>query len=266
MSQYAKEGANAEKNFVIEMNNDNNDPRWRELGIEDAKNYFAIRVTTQKMSKIHGKQVFCKSDVFIAKSEKKFDNSYLTEEDLKQNGLEPVNDSGISIKKDDAKNIQWVKMTINTVKKLFGDAEIGAGISLYERKGTNDNSLDESMKKNMTIVEKWCDSIEAFESFYDDISDISKLFDSSESDEIRQEIAKKVGKFATNKMKNEIDTNEELQKKIFWGIGVFADPFCATWVFEDGKLKKTKSYVPKYSITTGSNRTENFAISIKGSK
>ena len=181
-------------------------------------------------------------------------------------GLEQIKETGISIKKENVKKIQWQKLGISAVKELFGNPELGAGISLYERKGTNHKTLQESLKANQTIVEKWCDSIKAFESFYHNISDISKLFDSSESDEIRQEIAKKVGKFATSKMKHEIDGNEELQKKIFWGIGVFADPFCATWVFEDGKLKKTKSYVPKYSITTGSNRTENFAISIKGSK
>ena len=67
-------------------------------------------------------------------------------------------------------------------------------------------------------------------------------------------------------MKNMINTNEELQKKIFWGIGAFVEPFCATWVFEDGKLRKTEGYLPKYSITTGNSRTENFKIEIKGSK
>ena len=67
-------------------------------------------------------------------------------------------------------------------------------------------------------------------------------------------------------MKEMIDNDKELQKKIFWGIGVFEEPFCASYVFEDSKLRKTIGYTPKYSITTGNSRTKNFTIAIKGSK
>ena len=53
-------------------------------------------------------------------------------------------------------------------------------------------------------------------------------------------------------------------KKIFWGVGVFEEPFCASWVFEDGELKKTEGYIPEYYITTGNSRMKNFTVAIKG--
>ena len=90
---------------------------------------------------IHGKKVPCKSDVFVAKSEKEVDKFHLTENDLENYGLEPVNATGISIKKDDAENIQWQKLGINAIGVLFGNTELGAGISLYETKRSEFNSM-----------------------------------------------------------------------------------------------------------------------------
>ena len=266
MSKQVREGANAEKKFVVEMNKNKNDPRWKILGLKDSINYYAIRVSTQKFSKIHNKKVPCKSDVFFAKSKKTIDKFELTEDDLKRYELEQVKFTGVSIKKDDVKNIQWQKIGIKGVKELFGNGELGAGISIYEKKGVNHKSLHESMETNQMIIKKWCNSIIQFEKFFEDVTDIVKLFDIKEKDKVRQEIAKKIGKIADAKIKNMIDTDEKLQKKIFWGIGVFEDPFCASWVFNEGKLQKTEKYYPKYSITTGSNRTKNYTIAIKGSK
>ena len=42
MSQYAKEGANAEKIFVKELNKNKKDPRWKILGIADPTDHFTI--------------------------------------------------------------------------------------------------------------------------------------------------------------------------------------------------------------------------------
>ena len=67
-------------------------------------------------------------------------------------------------------------------------------------------------------------------------------------------------------MKDMINSDDVLAKNIFWGVGVFEEPFCASWVFEDGELKKTEGYIPAYSITTGNSRMKNYKISIKGSK
>jgi hypothetical protein len=266
MSKHVLEGADAEKKFVHEMNKNKNDSRWKSLGFDDSINNYAIRVSSTKFSKIHNKKIPCKSDVFIAKSEKPVDKFDLTENDLETFGLEQIKETGISIKKENAKNIQWQKLGIGAVKELFRNTELGAGISLYEREGSNHNNLLESLNKNKIIVEKWCDSIKVFEVFFKEVPDIQKLLDETESDDVRQEIAKKVGKVADTKMKNMINDDEKLQKKIFWGIGVFEDPFCASWVFEDGDVKKTEGYFPKFSITTGNSRTKNFTIAIKGSK
>lgn len=267
MSQQVQEGADAEKNFVTEMNKNKNDSRWKELGIEDAENYFAVRVNTQKMSKIHGKKVPCKSDVFIAKSEKNVDKFDLSEDDLENFELKPKSSTGISIKKKDAEKIQWQKLGIDAVRELFGNTELGAGISIYERQGSNHQNLSETMEANQTIVIKWCDSQENFEQYYEkEVPNISKLFDTTQNYEKRLEIAKEIGKIADKKMKKMIDDDKELQKKIFWGIEVFEEPFCATYVFEDNKLRKTEGYFPNYSITTGSNRTNIPTIAIKGSK
>ena len=267
MSQQVRDGADAEKNFVTEMNENKNNSRWNELGIAETGKFFAVRVNTHKMSKIHGKKVPCKSDVFIARSEKNVDKFDLSEDDLENYELKPIPNTGISIKKKDATNIQWQKLGIDAVRELFGNTELGAGISIYERKGSNHQNLTETMEASQTIVKKWCDSKENFEKYYKkEVPNISKLFDTTQNNEERLEIAKKIGKIADKKMKEMIDNDEKLQKKIFWGIGVFEEPFCATYVFEDNKLRKTKGYFPNYSITTGSNRIETFTISIKGSK
>ena len=41
MAQQVQEGADAEKNFVIEMNRNKNDSRWASLGFDDATNNYA---------------------------------------------------------------------------------------------------------------------------------------------------------------------------------------------------------------------------------
>ena len=264
MSQKVREGAEAEKNFVTEMNQDKKDKRWKELGIEETGKFFAVRVNTQKMSKIHGKKVPCKSDVFIARSEKNVDKFDLSEDDLGNYELKPIANTGISIKKKDATTIQWQKLGIDAVRELFGNAELGAGISIYERQGENHKNLNETMEANEIILKKWCDSKENFERYYKkEDPNVTKLFDTTQNDEERLEIAKEIRKIAQKKMKEMID-DEKLQKKIFWGIGVFKEPFCATYVFEDNKLRKTEGYYPDYSITTGSNRTKIPTIAIKG--
>ena len=266
MSQKVKEGADAEKNFVKAMNRNKNDLRWKILGFDDATNYYVVRVTTQKDSKIHNKKVPCKSDVFVAKSEKTIEKFNLNEDDLEKYELTPVDGTGISIKKEDAKKIQWQKLGINAVREVFGNTEIGAGISLYERKGANHNSLHQSLEANRIIVEKWCGSVKSFEKFYENISGITDLLDNKVDDERRKAIAKKLGVNADTRMKDMINKDDELKKKIFWGKEVFEEPFCASWVFENSNLKITDNYYPKYSITTGNSRTKTFTIAIKDSK
>lgn len=253
------------------MNKNKDDPRWKTLGFDDATSHYVVHVVTKKYSKVHDKKVSCKSDAFVAKSEKAVEKFDLDEKDLREYGLESVKGTGISIKKEVLKQIQWQKIGIDAVRKLFGDAELGAGISLYERKGTNHANLHESLECNRTIGERWCGSVKAFKEFYCSMPgitklDIAKLLDGKEDDQIRKDIAKKIGEVADARMKDMIDNNDELAKKVFWGIGVFEEPFYASWVFEDGELKKTEGYIPEYYITTGNSRMKNFNISIKESK
>ncbi len=271
MSQQVREGADAEEKFVEEMNRNKGDPRWKTLGFDDASSYYVVRVSTKKDSKIHDEKVACKSDAFVAKSEKAVEKFDLDEGDLEEYGLESVEGTGISIKKEVLKAKQWQKLAIDPFTKLFVNAELGAGISLYERKGANHDNIRESLECNRTIVEKWCGSVKAFEEFYCSMPgitklDIAKLLDGKENDQTRAEIAIKIGGVADAKMKYMIDSDDVLAKKIFWGVGVFDEPFCASWVFEDGELKKTEGYIPTYYITTGNSRMKNWRIQIKSLK
>ena len=271
MSQQVREGADAEEKFVEEMNRNKGDPRWKTLGFDDASSYYVVRVSTKKDSKIHDEKVACKSDAFVAKSEKAVEKFDLDEGDLEEYGLESVEGTGISIKKEVLKAKQWQKLAIDPFTKLFVNAELGAGISLYERKGANHDNIRESLECNRTIVEKWCGSVKAFEEFYCSMPgitklDTAKLLDGEEDDQTRVEIAIKIGGVADARMKDMINSDDVLAKKIFWGVGVFEEPFCASWVFEDGELKKTEGYIPEYYITTGNSRMKNFNISIKESK
>ena len=271
MSQQVRDGADAEKKLVEEMNRNKGDPRWKTLGFDDASSHYVVQVSTYKDSEIHDRKVACKSDAFVAKSEKAVKKFDLDEKDLKEYGLESVKGTGISIKKEVVKQISWQKIGIDAVRKLFVNAELGAGISLYELEGKNHASLHESLECNRAIIEKWCGSVKAFEEFYCSMPgitklDIAKLLDGKEDDQTRKDIAKKIGEVADARMKDMIDNNDELAKKVFWGIGVFEEPFCASWVFEDGELKKTEGYIPEYYITTGNSRMKNFNISIKESK
>ena len=59
-------GKKAEEQFVIELNGDKKDPRWQTLGIKNAEEYFAIRVTKKVPSKKLGHLANAKADVYIA--------------------------------------------------------------------------------------------------------------------------------------------------------------------------------------------------------
>ena len=266
MSQQVREGADAEEKFVEEMNRNKGDPRWKTLGFDDASSHYVVQVSTYKDSEIHDRKVACKSDAFVAKSEKAVEKFDLDEGDLEEYGLESVEGTGISIKKEILKQKSWQKIGMDVVKKLFGNAELGAGISIYEQKGKKHKNLHESLECNRTIVEKWCGSVKAFEEFYRSIPGITKLLDGEEDDQTRAEIAIKIGGVADARMKDMINSDDVLAKKIFWGVGVFEEPFCASWVFEDGELKKTEGYIPEYYITTGNSRMKNWRIQIKSSK
>lgn len=269
MSEYVKSGKTAEEDFVRMLNMKKTSNMWKSLSKDDPQILFAIRVITKKFSNIHEKKIPCKSDVFIAKGKinnaiLKEKNFFLNENDVRELNLTPELGTGISIKKPDATAIQWQKLGIKGVEKFFGYVELGAGISLYRQKGTNHNSVEYSLAQNELIVTKWCGGWEQFEKFFSKINEIELLKDNRVNSDKRCDIAKKVVKVANDRMMKMIDSNNTIQQKIFWGKEVFEEPFCASWVYENGSLQSTKDYFPKYAITTGNSRTENFNIAIKG--
>lgn len=269
MSIYVKEGKKAEEDFVRMLNKEKMSNTWQKLSKGNTHGFFAIRVSTKKYSKVHKAKIFCKSDIFIAKGnidkkEMKKRNFFLDEEDVSIFGLQPQIGTGISVKKLDATAIQWQKLGIDGVGEIFGHTELGAGVSLYRQKGTNHNTVEESLEQNSMIVQKWCEGWERFERFYPEIRDVNLLKNRQVDSNKRCEIAKKIVEIADEKIKKQIDDNKEIQQKIFWGKGVFEEPFCASWVYENGDIQATKDYFPKYTITTGSSRTTKFNIAIKG--
>ena len=47
MSQQVRDGADAEKKLVEEMNRNKGDPRWKTLGFDDASSHYVVRVSTK---------------------------------------------------------------------------------------------------------------------------------------------------------------------------------------------------------------------------
>ena len=241
---------------------------WQKLSKGNTHGLFAIRVSTKKYSKVHRRKISCKSDIFIAKGyvpedEMKKRGFFLQEDDAKKFNLDPQKKSGISVKKPDA-IIQWQKIGIKGFEEMFGHNELGAGVSLYRQKGTNHDSVEYSLEQNSLIVKKWCGGWERFEKFFSQISEVGVLKDKQVGSDKRCEVAKKVAKFANDEIRRIIDSDNVMQQKIFWGREVFEDPFCASWVYENGTLLPTKDYFPNYTITTGNSRIKKFTVAIKG--
>lgn len=256
------EGTQEEENFVIEQNRNKNSYVWNILvqdGIlkkEELNSYFFIRVTKNKFSDLSKQLVFPKSDVHLVKGS--VDNKILeelnyllTEKEAETLNLIPIKKTGVSIKMKKSKNYQIVKLTPNSFKALFGNYILGAGASVFCQN-------EDELIKNKELIEGWNLTQSAFNEFFK-----KNLFE-NKNVEYEKVHYKKIKDFSIQRIKDIVDTNLNIQEKIFNGKSIFEEPYCATYTFINNKFKRAEIY--PYTVTTGSGRSKgNYTIVFKPS-
>lgn len=246
------EGDIQEIEFVKKYNKDKNNPSFsiynRQFGCFDLENIFLCRVTTKQYSSLSKQVVMTRADAYAILVEQDIsdllikNDFYIDENILKSNNIEYnfIEKSGISIKLSNSKKFQILKLTPNSFKALFSYKELGAGASLYCKK-------DYELAKNPDVITGWhCsteDMCEFFKDFNIDCDFVSDI-----------EMCKKIKTHSERKIKSIIDDSDELKAKIFKGIGLYAEPYCAHYIYKEGRLD-ILDYIP-FQITTGSGRSK----------
>lgn len=259
MNKGTPEGTEEEISYVKRLNKKKDLKTWHLL-LKEPEATYGIHVTTHKVGIINESKIKPKADLFLAEGNvpedylKKHDY-YLNEDDIKSFNLEPIQNTGISVKRIDSKKYQIMKMNPSTFKKIFGSFELGAGASIYCNKS-------EELIKNDSVLKGWNTTWDSFFNYFEDIKNIKILNNHSESVEKRLEIAKVIKNISNKKIYDLINTNDKISKFIFQGIGNFEEPFTAHWFFEQGELR-TAGKIP-FVVTTGSGRSKgDFTIVIK---
>lgn len=239
----------------LNRHKNSNNEIWKELSsslnIIDLDNVFAVKATKTKYSKLVKRNVLPKSDVFLIKAKLPhrflLDNNYWIDEDNIENyDYELIEKSGISCKRPDSKSYTYCKLSINAFRSLFKNSIIGAGIMLFV------NQKDLSL--NDDIIKAWGCGIDEFYDYFTGCISIGNKDD--------LERAKAIKKYAINQVKDIIVDNRDIAESIFSGIGVFEEPFAASFLYVNGNMRS--SHTPKFSITTGSGRHNgNYTIVIK---
>ena len=263
------EGTAEEEDLVRFLNrNKNCNPIWdillSSLGIVRNINcYYAVRVTTKQISKLTGKKVFPKADVYIARSSTpillsflKKREFFLDENDVRHLGLEKVDYSGISVKRRDSARYQILKMHPDAFYKLFKSYELGAGASLY-------CMSEEGLAGNNSVVKGWHTTWKNMVRYFrEHVPGIMLLGDPGTVPAKKTRIIRQIKNYSTAFIKETIKNNPKLLDFIFKGEGNFEEPYTATWLYEKGKFRKNEPF--SFTVTTGSGRSRgDFTIVIK---
>ena len=238
-----------EINFVRDFNSNKDCYKDYLRNFDDYSNLWMTRVTTKQMSKLSEKKVYTRSDCYLIKVSNDIRNIlikkdyYLSEEILNLNQIEytKIPYSGISIKMANSKSFQILKLGPNSFRTLFDSYELGAGASIFcQRK--------EELIKNPSLIEGWKTSINDMTNFYIEFTNGDTSF------YLNQQICKNIKNYACHKIKNIIETSQELQRKIFNGIGLYEEPYTAHYFYQGQNIKKL-TMIP-YNVTTGSGRSK----------
>lgn len=248
------EGDWEEYELVSRLNRDANrtGKLWKTISNElnrlQLKDIYAVRVSNTVYSKLSERMVLPKADVYLVKGriahEVLLNNNYWLDEDVINDlDVTPVSGSGISCKRPDSKNFTYLKLTQKSFLKLFNDVSMGAGISLFV--------TEKDVKLNSQVLEHWnIDEKKMLEIYKEDF--ISAGIDSSKWSITNAKICKIIKAAATNNMKQCIIKNSNIANGIFKGTDFFEEPYTANYIYKNGELSKT--YIPSFSITTGSGR------------
>ncbi len=216
---------------------------------DDNQDLWMIRVTSKQFSKLSNRKVFTRSDCYLAKIKsditellEKYD--YLLSEDiLEKNNIQfcKIPFSGISIKMTTSNSYQILKTGPNSFNSLFGSYELGAGASLFCLK-------DMELKKNLDLIKGWNTSIEKMTTSFDAFTNNNKEF------YLNKEICKAIKNHSCSQITKLIDTNKDLQLKIFNGVSLYEEPY-TTYFFYHGDGLNELTTIP-FNVTTGSGRTK----------
>lgn len=249
MNKGTLEGTEEEIKFVKELNKNKDSKHWKVIKNPlSKKDLFAIHVIHKKYGKINQKKIMPKADIFLAYGKAseftlKEKDYYLNEDDLKKLKLAPVNHTGISVKRPDSNRYQIMKMNPSTFKKIFGNYELGAGVSIYCKR-------EEEFEKNDLVIKGWKIDNGKFDAYF-------KI-----DGKPRMDTLKEIKKLSTRKIYEMISKSKVISDFIFKGTGNFEEPYTATWFYEKGVLKKAEE-IP-FIVTTGSGRSKgDFTIVIK---
>jgi len=261
-----EEGIIEELNFVKCLNKEkSNNGIWNilsgSLRIENLENHHAVHVTKKQISRLTGKEVWPKADLYIAcgviRPQYLVENSFVLDEgDIEEFKMRKIDFSGISVKRSDSTKYQILKMPPDTFCKLFGNYELGAGASVFCKR-------EDELPKNESVIRGWNTSWNnLFKYFENHILEIQLINDAREPPAHRIQIARKLKEYSISEIQNKIKNSQKLLDFIFKGVGNFDEPYTATWLYERGVFRKNKP--SDFHVTTGSGRSHgDFTVVIK---
>ena len=246
------EGEMNEKSCVILFNRDpENDAFSSYLKAiqKDSEKILLIRVTTKQFSKLSNQKVMTRADAYAIEvlDDRLFDvlelNGFYLDEDIIADYTEYyqlIACSGLSIKLDDSKSYQLLKLTPNSFNQMFGNYELGFGASVFCQ------NADE-LPKNMALLSGWHTSIDKVRQSFG----IPALTEQSLTTSI--DLCKSIKKYSIERITMLVTGNRELQLMIFNGIGLYEEPYTAWYFMQNRKIIRL-TVIP-FAVTTGSGRS-----------
>ena len=216
---------------------------------KDPESVLLIRVTTNQLSKLSNQRVKTRADAYAIEilDQRIYDlleeNNYYLDETI-LHGFDSyyrcVEQSGISIKRDDSDNYTLIKLTPNSFNELFGTYVLGYGASIFCK-----NSSE--LHYNLPLLQGWHVTIEELQDYFGS----ELITESSLTSSL--ELCKDIKDKCVERIKFNIDHDLRLQSIIFNGKDIYNEPYSA-FFFMQNNLIKTLGYMP-YSVTTGSGRS-----------
>lgn len=260
-----QEGDTQEFSFCKELNRNRtySNRYWKilkeQLNLEnDIENIYAVKVNKKVFSKLAGKKVLPKTDVYLVKANLQKEvlllNNHILDEDIIKNlDYEVIENSGISIKRKDSKKYTIQKLSINSFVSLFKNPYLGAGASIY--------CNEKELYKNDDILKAWDINVESFllqfahiknsQTYLNDITLAQKVV-----------ICKGIKTYCNAEIKKIIKEDAQICELIFKGERNFEQPYVANFIFKNNTLQLNN--IEDFSVTTGSGRSKGkYTIEIK---
>ena len=248
MNKGTKEELEEEKNFVINFNRGSFSELRKNFDVQQS--IYAVRVVEKHYSELSNSKVLPKSDAYLVEGDLNSEfldkhNYLLNEKIIKDLKLKTLINSGISIKRIDSKKYQIHKFTVSSFLKFINIPALAAGCSIYIK--------GEKMKLNKKILEIWRCKEEEFLRYH--------KYESKKFEELKEYEFSEIKRFSNEQIKLEIKNDDNKLNYIFSGKGYFEEPFCASWLYESGKISELQPY--DFVVTTGSGRLKSPTIVIK---